>query len=95
MSDFSYESVQTHMAGGKIQVRNVTIKNGKGYKSVSRYCKGKCNSTVKRRLLLKDIEMIQRHQYIYAPHISQSPPLCFLSGSIVNFCAWCLALRLK
>ena len=66
MSDFSYESVQTHMAGGKIQVRNVTIKNGKGYKSVSRYCKGKCNSTVKRRLLLKDIEMIQRHQYIPA-----------------------------
>jgi hypothetical protein len=66
MSDFSYESVQTHMAGGKTQVRNVTIKNGKGYKSVSRYCKGKCNSTVRRRLLLKDIEMIQRHQYIPA-----------------------------
>ena len=66
MSDFSYESVQTHMAGGKIQVRNVTIKNGKGYKSVSRYCKGKCNSTVKRRLLLKEIKMIQRHQYIPA-----------------------------
>ena len=66
MSDFSYESVQTHMVGGKTQVRNVTIKNGKGYKSVSRYCKCKCNSTVKRRLLLKDIEMIQRHQYIPA-----------------------------
>lgn len=66
MSDFSYESVQTHMVGGKTQVRNVTIKNGKGYKSVSRYCKGKCNSTVKRRILLKDIEMIQRHQYIPA-----------------------------
>ena len=66
MSDFSYESVQTHMAGGKIQFRNVTIKNGKWYKSVSRYCKGKCNSTVKRRLLLKEIKMIQRHQYIPA-----------------------------
>ena len=66
MSDFSYESVQTHMAGGKIQVRNVTIKNGKGYKSVSRYCKGKCNTTVKRRLLLKEIQMIQRNQYIPA-----------------------------
>lgn len=66
MSDFSYESVQTHVNGGKIQVRNVTIKNGKGYKSVSRYCKGKCNTTVKRRLLLKEIKMIQRHQYIPA-----------------------------
>ena len=25
MSDFSYESVQTHVNGGKIQVRNVKI----------------------------------------------------------------------
>ena len=66
MSGFSYESTQTHMTGGKIQVRNVTIKNGKGYKSVSKYCKGKCNTTVKRRLLLKEIQMIQRNQYIPA-----------------------------
>jgi len=64
--DFSYESIQTHMNGGKKQVRNVTIKNGKGYKSVSKYCKGKCNSTTKRRLLLNEIKMIQRHQYIPA-----------------------------
>jgi hypothetical protein len=66
MSGFSYESVQTHMVGGKMQVRNVTIKNGKGYKSVSKYCKGKCNTTMKRRLLLKEIQMIQRNQYIPA-----------------------------
>ncbi len=64
--DFSYESVQTHMNGGKMHVRNVTIKNGKGYKSVSKYCNGKCNSTAKRHLLLKEIKMIQRHQYIPA-----------------------------
>ena len=64
MKNFSYESTQTHTNGGKIQVRNVTIKNGKGYKSVFRYCKGKCNSTVKRRLLLKEIKMIQQHKYI-------------------------------
>lgn len=66
MSGFSYESTQTHITGGKTQVRNVTIKNGKGYKSVSKYCKGKCNTTVKRRLLLKEIQMIQRNQYIPA-----------------------------
>ena len=64
--DFSYESVQTHMSGGKMHIRNVTIKNGKGYKSVSKYCNGKCNSTAKRRLLLNEIKMIQRHQYIPA-----------------------------
>ena len=64
MSDFSYQSTQVAMTGGKKLVRNVTIKNGKGYKSVERYCKGKCNSTMKRRLLLKEIKMIQRNQYI-------------------------------
>lgn len=64
MSDFSYQSTQIAMNGGKKLVRNVTIKNGKGYKSVDRYCKGKCNSTMKRRLVLKEIQMIQRNQYI-------------------------------
>ena len=64
MKDFSYESVQTHKQGDKMQVRNVTIKNGKGYKSVSKYCKGKCNSTMKHRLLSKEIQMIHRNQYI-------------------------------
>lgn len=64
MNDFSYESTQVAMSGGKKLVRNVTIKNGKGYKSVERYCKGKCNSTMKRRLLLNEIKMIQRNQYI-------------------------------
>lgn len=63
---FSYDSVQTHTQGEKKYVKNVTIKNGKGYKSVSKYCNGKCNSTAKRRLLLKEIKMIQRHQYIPA-----------------------------
>jgi len=64
MTDFSYQSTQIAMKGGKKLVRNVTIKNGKGYKSVERYCKGKCNSTMKRRLILKEIQMIQRNQYI-------------------------------
>jgi hypothetical protein len=64
MSDFNYQSTQIAMKGGKKLVRNVTIKNGKGYKSVERYCKGKCNSTMKRRLVLKEIKMIQRNQYI-------------------------------
>jgi hypothetical protein len=61
---FSYRSTQVAITGGKKQVRNVTIKNGKGYKSVEHYCKGKCNSTMKRRLLLKEIQMIQRNEYI-------------------------------
>lgn len=64
MSDFSYQSTQIAMTGGKKLVRNVTIKNGKGHKSVERYCKGTCNSTMKRRLILKEIKMIQRNQYI-------------------------------
>ena len=64
MSDFSYQSTQVAISGGRKQVRNVTIKNGKGHKSIERYCKGKCNSTMKRRLLLKEIKMIQRNEYI-------------------------------
>jgi hypothetical protein len=61
---FSYKSTQVSITGGKKLVRNVTIKNGKGYKSIKRFCKGKCNSTMKRRLILKEIKMIQRNEYI-------------------------------
>ncbi len=64
MNEFSYKSTQVAITGGKKMVRNVTIKNGKGHKSIKRYCKGKCKSTMKRRLLLKEIEMIQRNEYI-------------------------------
>lgn len=50
--------------GGKKIVRKVTIRNGKGYKSVTRYHKGKKVSSVKKPLLDSDIMLIQARQFI-------------------------------
>ena len=48
MNDFSYQSTQVAMSGGKKLVRKVSIKNGKGYKSITKYRKGKKSKTIKK-----------------------------------------------
>ena len=49
-SKFNYQNteIKTQM-GGKI-VRKVSIKNGKGYKSVTKYRKGKRSETIKKNI---------------------------------------------
>ena len=37
MSNLNYKSTETKMIGGKKIVRKVSIKNGKGFKTVSKY----------------------------------------------------------
>ena len=60
-----YENVEVHKTkgGGKI-VRKVSIKNGKGFKSVSRYHRGKHIRTVRRPLAKKHITLILVRRFI-------------------------------
>ena len=61
---FNYENteVKTQM-GGKI-VRKVSIKNGKGYKSVTKYKKGKKVSSIKKHIHNDHIEFIKLGKFI-------------------------------
>ena len=40
-NEFNYQNTEIKMNGGGKIVRKVSIKNGKGYKSVTKYHKGK------------------------------------------------------
>jgi hypothetical protein len=48
-NNFNYENTETKTQfGGKKMVRRVSIKNGRGYKSVTKYHKGKKTSSIKK-----------------------------------------------
>lgn len=60
-----YENTEviSSMTGGKI-VRHVKIKNGKGYKSVTKYRGNKKIGTKKKRICKKHIDMIKKGIFI-------------------------------
>jgi len=62
---FNYENteVKTQM-GGKKMVRKVSIKNGKGYKSVTNYHKGRKISTSKKPIHKSHINLIHMRKFI-------------------------------
>ena len=50
-NNFNYENTETKTQfGGKKMVRRVSIKNGRGYKSVTKYHRGKKTSSIKKPL---------------------------------------------
>ena len=65
MDKFNYENteVKTNQYGGKI-LRNVSIKNGKGYKSISKIKNGKKIFTSKRKIKKKHINLIKKGIFI-------------------------------
>ena len=63
MSD-NYSCTQKTQSGGKKMLRKVTIKNGKGYKSVTYYKKGKRSSTIKKPLNSIEIATIKVGKFI-------------------------------
>lgn len=65
LNNFNYENreVKTMTGGSKI-VRKVSIKNGKGYKTVSKYRKGKKTSTIKKPIHKAHIELIKIGKFI-------------------------------
>jgi len=64
MKSFNYENTETVVQeGGKI-VRNVTIKKGRGYKSITKYHKGKKISSVKKPIHKAHIDLIKIGKFI-------------------------------
>jgi len=61
---FSYKNTQNYVIGGKKTVRNVTIKNGKGYKKISEYYRGRHKRTAKKSLKNEEIQFIQIGKFI-------------------------------
>ena len=62
---FKYDNIEevNTQSGGKI-VRKVSIKQGKGYKSISRYHKRKHTGTIKKNLKAAEIQMIKLGKFI-------------------------------
>ena len=66
LNKFNYknnEVVENNQSDGKI-VRNVTIKNGKGYKSITRYHRKKHIGTIRKTLKRGEIQMIKLGKFI-------------------------------
>jgi hypothetical protein len=62
---FVYHSEQVHSEGGKTRRNIVSIKNGKGYKSVETYgSKGKIKTRKRLPLTKKELACIRRNKFI-------------------------------
>lgn len=64
MKNFNYSNSDKKQTGGNKTVRNVSIKNGKGHKSISQYKKGKKMYSVKKPLTVVEIVTIQSGKFI-------------------------------
>ena len=75
LNNFKYENIEIkpNQFGGKI-VRKVSIKNGKGYKSISKYHKKKHTGTVRKTLKLGEIQLIKLGKFI--PGLFKSCKTC-------------------
>ena len=64
-SDFNYDNTEVKSQnGGKKVVRKVTIKNGKVYKSVTKYHKGRKISSVKKPIHKSHVSLIKSGKFI-------------------------------
>ena len=62
---FNYENTEVKMQqGGKKVVRKVSIKNGKGYKSITKYHKNKKLNTIKKTLKKAHIKSLQLGKFV-------------------------------
>jgi len=65
MHTCSYENIEKKtLKGGKQIVRKVSVKNGKGYKSVTHYHKGKKTKSMKKNIHKNHIMMIHKGKFI-------------------------------
>jgi len=61
---FDYNNTQVVQSGGKRFVRKVSIKNGKGHKSVKYYKNGRMVSTIKKGLNPVEVGFIKIGKFI-------------------------------
>ena len=65
MNKFNYENTEVKtMKGGRKVVRKVSIKNGKGYKSITEYRNGKKTRAIKTPIHDDHIDMIKDKKFI-------------------------------
>lgn len=64
ISKFNYNSNEIKQMGGEKTVRKVTIRNGKGYKSIIKYKNGKKVGTSKKPINKSHIELIKIGKFI-------------------------------
>lgn len=63
-SKFNYDSSEMKQMGGAKIVRKVTIRNGKGYKSLTKYRNGKKVGTSKKSINKAHIHLIKLGKFI-------------------------------
>ena len=63
-NQFNYQNTEVKMIGGGKIVRKVSIKNGKGYKSVTKYHKGKKIYTNKKLIHNDHVGLIKIGKFI-------------------------------
>jgi hypothetical protein len=61
---FAYESIDITRKGNKKTIRKVYIKNGKGYKSVSKFIRGKHIGTSKKKIDDNHVPLIKGGSFI-------------------------------
>jgi len=64
MESFNYKNKETVIQQGGKVIRAVSIKKGRGYKSITKYHKGKKLYTVKKPIHKSDIELIKKGVFI-------------------------------
>ena len=62
--NFNYENTEIQTQTGGKTVRKVSIKKGKGYKSVTRFRNGKKVSTVRKPIHIDHIKLIKQRKFI-------------------------------
>ncbi len=63
-SKFNYDSNESKQMGGTRVVRKVFIRNGKGYKSLTKYKNGKKIGTAKKSISKNHIQLIKFGKFI-------------------------------
>ena len=63
-NNFNYENTEVNLQNGGKVVRKVSIKKGKGYKSVTKYHKGKKVTSVKKPIHKQHIQLIKMKKFI-------------------------------
>lgn len=61
---FNYENTEIKQTGGTKIIRKVSIKRGRGYKSITKYRHGKKISSVKKPIHMEHMKMIKGGKFI-------------------------------
>jgi hypothetical protein len=64
LEKFNYENTETKQMGGMKIVRKVSIKRGRGYKSITKFRRGKKVSSVKKPIHTEHLKMIKGGTFI-------------------------------